>query len=244
MDDKLNQSTKPLRNTFNTLKDLKNTYLKNQDKKVMVAMEHEKELQEKELEDKVENAIKNSNLELELDGNEVSGVIGEADTENLNKELEELEFKVDSLEQEVENLKDQILRKTAEMENQRRRFMKEKIELLEVGNEKLLLKFLEIPDDMAKALDAAKKTDDITSVVTGIEMIATKVNKIFEDSGVVKMADPVGSDFNVNIQEAISITPSTEFAEGKVVYLVQNGYMIGDKVLRFAKVITSAGSGD
>ncbi len=244
MDDKLNPNNKPLRNTFNTLKDLKNTYLKNQDKKVMVAMEHEKDLQEQELEEKVDNAFKNSNLELELEQGEVHQAISEADTENLNKEIEELEFKVDSLEQEVENLKDQILRKTAEMENQRRRFMKEKIELLEVGNEKLLMKFLEIPDDMSKALDAAKKTEDKSSVVTGIEMIHNKVNKIFEDAGVIKMSDPIGSDFNVNIQEAISITPSTEFAEGKVVYLVQDGYMIGDKVLRFAKVITSAGSGE
>lgn len=244
MDDKLNQNTKPLRNTFNTLKDLKNTYLKNQDKKVVTGMEHERDILERELEEKMDNAIKNSNLELEIDQNESHETNVEVDVSKLNKEIEDLEFKVDALESETENLKDQLLRKTAEMENQRRRFIKEKSELLEVGNERLLMKFLEIPDDMGKAIEAAKKTDDISAIVTGVEMIFNKVNKIFEDSGVIKMSNPIGNDFNVNIQEAISITPSIDFAEGKVVYLVQDGYMIGDKVLRFAKVITSAGNGE
>jgi molecular chaperone GrpE len=75
----------------------------------------------------------------------------------------------------------------------------------------------------------------------GLEMITNKARKMFEDAGVKQMDNIIGKPFDVNYHEALMMTNS-ELPEGSIVQVVQPGYMLNDKVLRYAKVITSNGN--
>lgn len=98
-----------------------------------------------------------------------------------------------NLEKENAELRDQLLRKTAEMENMRRRFLKEKQELIEYANHHLLVKMLPVIDDLHTALEAAKKTTDYQSLLKGIEMIFQKSVRIFGDASPDRLNTPSDS---------------------------------------------------
>lgn len=143
---------------------------------------------------------------------------------------------------ERDDLRDQLIRQVAELDNFRRRSLKEKEELREYANHHLLLKMLPILDDLHAALEAANKgTGDPIAFQKGVEMIYHKAVKIFEDAGVRIIEDAIGQPFNVEVHEALAQLPS-ELPEGHVSQLVQRGFYLREKVLRHAKVITSAGS--
>lgn len=146
------------------------------------------------------------------------------------------------LTKERDDLREQLVRQVAELDNYRRRSLKEKEELREYANQHLLLKMLPIIDDLHAALDiAAKGNHDAVAFQKGVEMIYHKAVKIFEEAGVRVIEDAVGQPFNVEVHEALAQLPS-ELPEGHVSQLVQRGYYLREKVLRHAKVITSAGS--
>lgn len=241
--------SKPLRTSFNKVKDVYKTYVRNNDEKNMNHSEHpntqqEKEMQEKEINEKIENALKNENNDKNTSSNEEAFSNSSEDQNKLIAEIEQLEFKIDDLEKERDKYKDQLMRLTAEMENFRRRTQKEKEELIYMANEKLLAKLLEIPDDMSNALEAAKKNSDSETLLTGINMIYNKVKKLFEEAGVKEMSNVVGSQFDVDYHDALMNMPHDSVPEGHVIQVVQTGYLIGDKVLRHAKVLTSAGKAE
>ncbi|MEI6090879.1 MAG: nucleotide exchange factor GrpE [bacterium] len=148
---------------------------------------------------------------------------------------------IEKLHAENAELKDQLIRKAAELENFRKRTNREKQELLEYGNEKLQVRFLEIADDFENAFDAAEKSNADAKMLEGFQMIFRKLQKIFADHNIVEIEDPCGKQFDVNYHEAIMAMPS-EIEEGAVVQQVQKGYRCGDKILRHTKVITSKGN--
>ncbi|MFA6570587.1 MAG: nucleotide exchange factor GrpE [Bacteroidota bacterium] len=209
-----NDGNTTMKSAGNKVKDLYNNYKRNQEQK--------KNLTNNES-DEENNSPENMDDNME----------NETETENIEKILTQLE-------KERDEFRDKALRITAEMENFRKRTLKEKQDLVEYANEHLLLKFLPLLDDMFAALDAGKQKTDYESLITGFELIMQKTLKMFENAGVKPMEDAVGKPFDVNLQEAIMHIPS-ELPEGCVVQVVQPGFMIRDKVLRHAKVITSAG---
>lgn len=213
---------KPLRSSSNKAKDLKDTYLKNEGKREAQNFDAEKENME-------ENIKKEENKQ------------ESAETDVMTEETEELGKKVEELHEEKEKWEEQFKRKAAEFENLRRRSIKEKQDMLEFGNEKLLFKFLELLDDINNAVDAGKKTEDFEALLKGLEMIRQKADKLFGEEGVKQMEDPTGKEFDVNYHEAMMHTPHEEIPEGNVIQVLQPGYMLNDKVLRHARVITSAG---
>jgi len=148
---------------------------------------------------------------------------------------------IDKLTTENAELKDQLIRKAAELENFRKRTNREKQELLEYGNEKLQVRFLEIVDDFENAFDAAEKSNADAKMLEGFQMIFRKLQKIFSDHNIVEIEDPCGKPFDVNFHEAIMTMPS-DVPEGGVVQQVQKGYRCGEKILRHTKVITSRGN--
>ncbi len=156
------------------------------------------------------------------------------------QEYDMLLEKTSTFEKEKNELKEQLLRKIAEMENFRRRTLLEKQQLIEFGNEKLLSSFLSVVDDFSHALEVSRKTDADSPILTGIELIYQKTLKFLSDSGVKPIESYVGKPFDVNLHEAIMMMPS-EYPEGTVVQEVLTGYMLGEKVLRHTKVITSSG---
>ena len=212
------EKKKPLRGSSDKLKDLYNTYVKNDEREIDIKTE-DSDLSEEQIEElKAEVSVED-----ELEG-------------------DELEFRIDDLENQVESLKDQLLRKTAEMENLRRRTQKEKEELVKYANERLIMNLLDIPDDLTNALQAAKQENsDKESVVQGIEMIYNKAFRLFENAGL----KPLQTDeFDVELHEALMQQPSDEIPEGCIIAIVQPGYILNDKVIRHAKVVTSSGSAE
>lgn len=218
------EKKKPLRGSSDKLKDLYNTYVKNDEREIDIKTEDDDMIDEQEME--IENEESTSEQESEL-----------------NDESDELEFKVDELENEVSALKDQMLRKTAEMENLRRRTQKEKEELVKYANERLIVNLLDLPDDLSNALEAAKSgSGSKESVIEGVELIYNKAFRLFENAGVKRMEGLVGNEFDVDYHEALMQQPSEDIPEGHIVAVVQSGYTLNDKVIRHAKVVTSSGN--
>ena len=219
------EKKKPLRGSSDKLKDLYNTYVKNDEREIDIKTEEDEMIEENEV-------LNEEETELE----------SEQETES-NEDSDELEFKVDELESQVSNLKDQLLRKTAEMENLRRRTQKEKDELVKYANEKLILNLLDLPDDLSNALDAAKNdSSSKESVIEGVDLIYNKAFRLFENAGVKRMDDLVGNEFDVDYHEALMQQPSDDVPEGHIIAVVQPGYTLGEKVIRHAKVVTSSGN--
>jgi molecular chaperone GrpE len=140
----------------------------------------------------------------------------------------------------IAELKDQLLRKTAELDNVIKRTAKEKLDLIDYANEKLILKILGIVDDFSNALEAGRKSSDYDSFLKGIELINNKITRLLEEEGVKPIESATGKPFDVNLHEAMMSMPS-ESEEGTVIQEMMKGYELRGKVIRHSKVITSSG---
>lgn len=232
MDDK-STSHKPLRTTSNKLRDLYATYVKNEESSLKTN----------------DKQPFHSTDENESNGNDINIEI-ESKKSDEKKDLSidsgmvlELVDKFENIVNERDELREQLKRLAAELENFRRRSLREKQEMIDYANERLLYKMLQLIDDISSAIEAGRQSSDIESLLKGIDMINAKALKLFEDAGVVRMENPVGKPFNVDLHDAMMNIPS-ELPEETVVQEVLPGYMIYNKVLRHAKVITSAGMPD
>lgn len=165
----------------------------------------------------------------------------EVDSEQKDLEFEKDDEIIEKLTKENQELQDKVLRKIAELDNAIKRCAKEKMELIDYANEKILVQFINIADDLENAINAGRSSNDIQSLLTGIELIKNNYDKILLENGVKKQDTEFGMDFDVNLHDAILSMPS-DMPEGKIVEIVQNGYVFRDKILRHAKVITSAGT--
>jgi molecular chaperone GrpE len=147
----------------------------------------------------------------------------------------------EKLEAEVKEAKDKYLRLYSEFENFRRRTAKEKLELIGSANESLIQSLLPIIDDFERADKSMTKDSDVKSVKEGVDLIYNKLKSILEQKGVKKIEAGAGSDFDVEFHEAITQIPAPEEKlKGKVVDVIESGYQLNDKVIRFAKVVTGA----
>lgn len=147
---------------------------------------------------------------------------------------------IDSLRADVEQWRELAQRKAAEAENVRRHSLQEKQTYMRYASEHLITRLIPVLDDLHAAVEASKAAVETDSLRTGIAMIYAKAKKIFEDAGVSIIEGGEGEPFNVDIHEALMHMPS-EMPEGVVVQVVQRGYSLHDKIIRHAKVITSAG---
>ena len=151
-------------------------------------------------------------------------------------EAEQLQAKVAELEARVAELEDLKLRQMAEFDNFRRRTNKEKLELMTTAGERIFKDMLPLVDDFERAKDAMAKTDDIEAVRQGIELIYNKFIS-FLAANDVKVIDTTDADFNTDLHEAITTFAAGEDKKGKVIDCTQKGYTLGEKVIRFSKVV-------
>jgi molecular chaperone GrpE len=149
--------------------------------------------------------------------------------------------KEEKLQQEVDELKDKYLRLYSEFENYRRRTSKERIDLIKTASEELMREILPVIDDFERAFKASENEEDAVKVREGNQLVFHKLVKILESKGVKVMDDLIGKPFDADTQEAITQIPApNEDMKGKVIDVVEKGYTLGDKVIRFAKVVTGA----
>ena len=151
-------------------------------------------------------------------------------------EAEQLQAKVAELEARVAELEDLKLRQMAEFDNFRRRTNKEKLELMTTAGERIFKDMLPLVDDFERAKVAMEKTDDIEAVRQGIELIYSKFVG-FLAANDVKAIDTTDADFNTDLHEAITTFAAGEDKKGKVIDCTQKGYTLGEKVIRFSKVV-------
>ncbi|MCF8380898.1 MAG: nucleotide exchange factor GrpE [Bacteroidales bacterium] len=149
----------------------------------------------------------------------------------------ELANKVISLEEKVNELQDKYLRLSAEYDNYRKRTLKEKVDLLKSAGESTIVKFLPVMDDLDRAMLSLENAKDIEAVKTGMGLIYNKLKDTFSQQG-VKEIEAVKQDFDTDLHEAITKIPAPKKnLKGKVVDVIEKGYYLNDKVIRFSKVI-------
>jgi molecular chaperone GrpE len=143
------------------------------------------------------------------------------------------------LQDELAEAKDKYLRLYAEFDNHRRRTAKEKLEMIQSANEQLLQSLLPIIDDFDRAEKSFKDKNDKES--EGFFLIQNKFKKVIEQRGVKQMDALAGTEFNPDLHEAITQVPApNEKLKGKIVDVIEKGYLLGDKVIRFAKVVVGS----
>lgn len=143
---------------------------------------------------------------------------------------------VEKLKEELEAAKDKYIRLYSEFDNFRKRTAREKLELIQSANEQLIKALLPVVDDFERAENSFP--DKTAQDLAGFFLIHSKFKKVLELYGVKAMDTAPGSDFSADFHEAISQiqTPVPEW-KGKIIDIVEKGYLLNDKVIRYAKVV-------
>lgn len=132
--------------------------------------------------------------------------------------------------------RDQYIRLQAEFDNFRKRTLREKMELVQSGGSNVLKSILPILDDMQRATAASEKSEDIAALREGERLVVQKFIDTLRQLRVVEI-EALDAPFDENLHEAVARFAAGEDKKGKVIDVVERGYMLGDKVLRFAKVV-------
>ena len=144
---------------------------------------------------------------------------------------------IENAENELAEFKDKHLRLQAEFDNFRRRTLKEKMELLKSGGESVLINIIPVVDDFERALTAFIDIEEENPLKQGVTLIYNKFREFLTQNGVTEI-DALEKDFDTDLHEAITKIPApTKELKGKVVAVVQKGYLLNEKVLRFTKVV-------
>ncbi len=167
--------------------------------------------------------VEDRNLESETFENELDNTI-EIDIESKYKE-------------ELATEKEKFLRLFAEFENYKKRTLKERIELIKTANQEVLLAMLPVLDDFDRAMEQILKSDD-ENLKTGVNLIQEKFKNTLISKGLEQVSLQAGDDFNADFAEAITQIPApTLELKGKIVDILEKGYKLGDKIIRFPKVV-------
>lgn len=143
----------------------------------------------------------------------------------------------EKLSQELNREKDKFLRLFAEFENYKRRTAKERIELFKTANQEVLLAMLPVMDDFDRALAEIRKSED-ELLLKGVELIHEKLKSTLVSKGLEVVEVRAGDSFNADYAEAITQIPApSEDLKGKIVDVLEKGYKLGDKIIRFPKVV-------
>ena len=147
---------------------------------------------------------------------------------DISKKLEELNGKLD---QE----KDKYLRLFAEFENFKKRTAKERIELFKTASQEVISAILPISDDMERAINQTPEEEKKS--IEGFVLINNKLADVLKSNGLNVTETNIGDTFDAEIHEAITLIPSADDQKGKIIDVTEKGYQLGDKIIRFPKVI-------
>ncbi|MEO6681218.1 MAG: nucleotide exchange factor GrpE [Ginsengibacter sp.] len=180
------------------------------------------ELNEDDLNSKLENEPN-----LEMDSEDVS----------LENETSSIEAELEKAKSDLEEQKDKYIRLFAEFDNYKRRTSKELIDIRLTASKDLIISLLEVLDDMDRAEEQIVKTETDPALKEGTLLIFNKLRKLLESKG-LKALETLHTEFDVEKDEAVSEMPvDDKKLKGKVVAEVQKGYLLNDKLIRYAKVV-------
>ncbi|SDL81599.1 molecular chaperone GrpE [Catalinimonas alkaloidigena] len=148
---------------------------------------------------------------------------------------------VASLKQEVSELKDKYLRLYSDFENFRKRSARERLDLTMTANEGLMSALLPVLDDAGRALKAADAASNLDAVKEGVQLVFHKLQKTLEQKGLKSMDVKQGDTFDAELHDAVTQFPApSEELKGKIIDVIEQGYVLNEKPIRFAKVVTGS----
>ncbi|SRR5690606_6128568 len=155
-----------------------------------------------------------------------------------NQEINQPELTVEEkLQEDLANEKDKFLRLFAEFENYKKRTTKERIDLFKTANQEVLQAMLPVLDDFDRAWSQISKSED-EALVKGVELIHEKLKSTLKSKGLEVVEVKVGDTFDADFAEAITQIPApSDELKGKIVDVIEKGYKLGDKIIRFPKVV-------
>lgn len=160
-----------------------------------------------------------------------------ADNQGESQASEAKESAMEDLQEALDQYKDKYLRLTAEFDNYRRRTAKERLELINSAGEQVIKGFLPILDDCERAMQVLSQSQDSSAAKEGTELIFNKLKSYLGSQGLTLM-EAVGSDFDTDFHEAVAQIPApTPEQKNKIVDVIQQGYLLNGKVIRYAKVV-------
>ncbi len=143
------------------------------------------------------------------------------------------------LKEELGEMQDKYVRLYSEFDNYRKRTIKEKLALQKSASQDLIVDLLPVLDDFERAMQVLKEHTSEDDLVSGVELIYNKLFNTLSQKGLEPM-NSMGTDFNTDFHEAITNIDAGKKMKGKVVDVIQKGYLLNDKVLRFAKVVVGS----
>ncbi len=144
----------------------------------------------------------------------------------------------EKLKDELEQEKNKFLRLFAEFENYKRRTSKERLELFSTASEDVMKTLLPVLDDFERALAHIEEDKEAEELRKGVLLIYQKLVKTLEQKGLAVIVIEKGDDFNADVHEAITQIPApTDNLKGKIIDVVEKGYTLGEKIIRFPKVV-------
>lgn len=156
-----------------------------------------------------------------------------------NQEVaEEVKDEKPTAEELIQAEKDKFLRLFAEFENYKKRTSKERIELFKTAGQELMTSLLPIVDDFERALNHIEESPETEELRKGVSLIHQKFYNNLEQKGLIKIEVNAGDIFDAELHEAITQIPApTEDLKGKVIDCLEKGYKLGDKIIRYPKVV-------
>jgi len=177
-----------------------------------------------DVKDQVEEVLDTTVEEVDTEVSEEEG------TEEINVETQ--------LKEDLAKEKDKFLRLFAEFENYKKRTSKERIDLFKTAGQDVMQSMLPVLDDFDRALKEIEKSAD-KEVLTGVELIHNKLKEALKNKGLSEVEVIAGDTFNADDHEAITQIPApSDELKGKIVDVIEKGYKLGDKIIRFPKVVT------
>ena len=148
-----------------------------------------------------------------------------------------LKSQIESLEVSVKDEKDKFLRLFAEFENYKKRTSKERLDLYKTASQELMTALLPIIDDLNRASNEFAKSKE-KSLVEGMSLIKNKFSDILKSQGLILVEVKNGDEFDAEIHEAITQIPAeNDKMKGKIIDVIESGYKLGDKIIRYPKVV-------
>lgn len=174
---------------------------------------------------------KNANMDKE------ETTAAQTETVDIEQQVVEEQTLEEKLQEELKLEKDKFLRLFAEFENYKRRTAKERIDLFKSANQDVMVALLPILDDFDRAYLEISKTEE-KELLKGVELINNKLKTTLQQKGLAVMNVAKGDAFNADNHEAITQIPApSEDLKGKIIDVIEKGYTLGDKVIRFPKVV-------
>lgn len=163
----------------------------------------------------------------------------EAEIQPAEEELQQAEDALSAAEQEVARHRDAMLRMQAEMDNTRKRLVRDAEKSRRFALERIMKDLLQVLDTMERGLQTGRESATVESLLEGQELTLKMLTKVLSDHS-LELVDPAGEPFNPELHEAVTMLPSPDHEEGTVMEVLQKGYKLHDRLVRPAMVVVSS----